>query len=102
MYPVLFEIGSLKIYAFGTFIVLAFLAASFYVRRQAVKSLGLDGERVFNLCFALLFIGLLGARALYVMVHYAEHVQEPMSAFKIWKGGLVLYGGMLLGLLWLG
>lgn len=102
MYPVLFEIGSLKIYAFGTFIVLAFLASSYYVRKQAMGRLGLDGERVFNICFALLFIGLIGARALYVIVHYGEHVAAPMSAFKIWRGGLVFYGGLILGALWLG
>ncbi len=96
-----FELGSLKIYAFGTFIVLAFLVASFFVRRRAMQSLDLDGERVFNICFALLFIGLLGARLLYVLVHYEDHVKTPMSAFAIWKGGLVFYGGLILGILWL-
>lgn len=102
MYPVLFELGQLKIYAFGTFIVIAFLVSSWYVRRRAVRTLEVDGEQVFNLCFILLFIGLAGARMLYVLIHYDEHAAKPMSMFAIWNGGLAWYGGLIAGLLWLG
>lgn len=102
MYPVLIEISdSIKIYSFGTFIVLAFLVSSFYVRRRASRTLGLDKERVFNVCFALLFIGLAGARLLYVLINYDEFAAKPMSLFKIWEGGLVYYGGLIACMLWL-
>ncbi len=102
MYPVLFEISeSIKIYAFGAFIVLAFLVSSIYVQRRAVKTLGLDGERVMNLCFILLFIGLAGARLLYVLINYEEHAKNPMQLFEVWKGGLVYYGGLIACLLYL-
>ena len=102
MYPVLIDISdSIKIYAFGTFIVLAFLAASFYVRRRAARDLGLDKAVVFNVCFALLFIGLAGARLLYAMIKYDEFASEKMKLFYIWQGGLVWYGGLIVCLLWL-
>ncbi|MDJ0976191.1 MAG: prolipoprotein diacylglyceryl transferase [Planctomycetota bacterium] len=101
MYPVLFEIGSLKIYSFGTFIVIAFLVSSWFVRRRAVRTLEVDGEQAFNVCFILLFIGLAGARMLYVLIEYEKHVEQPMSMFMIWRGGLVWYGGLIAGLLWL-
>lgn len=103
MHPVLVDLTeSIKIYSFGTFIVLAFLVASFYVRRRAARQLGLDGERVFNICFMLLFLGLLGARLVYVFLKYDEFSARPMSLFHIWEGGLVWYGGLGAGLLWLG
>ncbi len=101
MYPVLWSFGALKIYAFGTFIVLAFLVASFYARRRASRLLGVDRERVFNVCFALLFLGIAGARLLYGLTHYEQVTREPLALFKIWEGGLILMGGILAGLLWL-
>lgn len=102
MYPVLIDISeNVKIYAFGTFIVLAFLAASYYVRRRAAATLGLDKAEVFNVCFALLFIGLAGARLLYALVKYEEFSKNKLELFYVWKGGLVWYGGLIVCLLWL-
>jgi phosphatidylglycerol:prolipoprotein diacylglycerol transferase len=101
VWPVIVRIGDLKIYSFGTLIVLGFLVASFYARRRAARTLGLDRERVFNLCFWLLFVGLAGARLLYALVHYAEFARKPMAIFLIWEGGLAIYGGLILGALWL-
>lgn len=100
MYPILWSKG-VTIYAFGTFIVLAFLVASFFVRRRAALTLGLDRERVFNLCFALLFLGLAGARLLYGLVHYSDMTEKPLRIFAIWEGGLLWHGGLIVALLWL-
>jgi phosphatidylglycerol:prolipoprotein diacylglycerol transferase len=102
MYPVLIDISDkIKIYSFGTFIVLAFLASSFYVRRRAARELGLDKAEVFNICFALLFIGLAGARLLFAIVKYGEFTTNKMKLFYVWEGGLVYYGGLIFCLFWL-
>jgi phosphatidylglycerol---prolipoprotein diacylglyceryl transferase len=102
VYPVLWSFGnSFSIYAFGTFIVLAFLIASFVARRRAKRLLDVDPERVFNVCFALLFLGIAGARLLYGVTHYQEMTRQPLELFMIWKGGLLLMGGVLVALLWL-
>lgn len=102
MYPVLLKLSeSIKIYSFGTFIVLAFLLSAWYVRRRSIRDLSLDGERVFNVCFALLFIGLAGARLLFVLIDYERFSQSPLALLEIWKGGLVWYGGLLLALVFL-
>jgi len=101
MYPVLIDFGAIKIYSFGTFIVLAFIVAAFYVRRRAARDLSLDKIEVFNLCFALLFIGLIGARLLYAIVKYDEFSSDKMKIFRVWEGGLVWYGGLIFCLIWL-
>jgi phosphatidylglycerol:prolipoprotein diacylglycerol transferase len=105
VYPVVFEITPfgkpIALYSYGVMIVAAFLVASFHARRRAHRSLALDKERVFNVCFAVLFIGLLGARVLHVLVHYGEYTKEPLSFLKIWDGGLSFLGGLVGGLLWL-
>lgn len=105
MKPIFFQFElfgrTFSVHAFGTFIVLAFLVSAFYVRRRAHRDLGLDKERVFNICFALLFIGLAGARLLYAIVHYDDFTKEPLLFLMIWKGGLVFYGGLIACALWL-
>lgn len=105
MYPIIwrFEVLGLPItiYSFGTFIVLAFLVSAFYIRRRASWQLGVDRERVFNVCFALLFLGLVGARLLYAFIHHGTFSETPLSFLQIWKGGLVFYGGLILCLVWL-
>jgi phosphatidylglycerol:prolipoprotein diacylglycerol transferase len=106
VHPVLwkFEVFGkpITLFSFGLVIVVAFLAAAYYARRRAARELGLDKERVFNVAFALLFVGIAGARLLMVMVHYAEYAKDPLSFLYIWDGRLSLYGGILAGVLWLG
>jgi len=102
VYPILFKLtDSIRIYSFGTFVVLAFIVASWYASRRARRTLEIDGERVFNLSFAVLFVGLAGARLLWCIVHTQKIAGEPLVLFKIWEGGLVFYGGVLAGLLFL-
>ena len=91
----------ITIYSYGTVIVIAFLLAAWWTRRKAHALLGLDRERVFNVCFALLFIGIGGARLLHALVHYGEFTKRPLSFLYIWEGGLVWYGGVIADLLWL-
>ena len=47
------------------------------------------------------FLGIAGARLLYALVFYEQFTAKPLSFLAIWNGGLVWYGGLLAGLLWL-
>jgi phosphatidylglycerol:prolipoprotein diacylglycerol transferase len=89
------------LYTFGPVLVVAFLVASAWLQRRARKDLGLDSDRVFNVAFALLFLGLAGARLLHVLVFYESYASRPMSFLYVWEGGLAWWGGLLAGLLWL-
>lgn len=92
---------NIAIYTYGTMIVLAFLLGAWWVRRNAARTLEIDRERSFNVAFALLFLGLGGARLAFSFAHYGEFAQTPMKFLKIWEGGLVQLGGVVAGLLWL-
>jgi prolipoprotein diacylglyceryl transferase len=91
----------ISIYTYGTLIVVAFLLAAWWLRRRASRGLGLDPERVFNAGFALLFLGIAGARLGHVFAHYSEYTGEPMKFLRVWEGGLNGYGGLVGALLWL-
>ena len=99
----------LTIQSYGTVIVLAFLAATWWLSRKGSKALPPPADpkalrpqdRFFNAGFALLFLGLLGARLVHAFGHYEEFAKRPMALFAIWEGGLVGYGGVVAGLLWL-
>lgn len=103
MWPEIVEIPwiHVTIHSYGTLIVLAFLLGSWWAKRTAVRRLKVDGEGVFNVCFILLFVGIFGARLVHAFGHYAEFTSRPMAFLAIWEGGLVLYGGVLAGLLFL-
>ncbi len=56
-------------------------------------------DEIGNLIFLLLISGLIGARLTHVIEFYYEDGFDinPLSAFKVWQGGLVFYGGFIAG-----
>ncbi|QDV35200.1 prolipoprotein diacylglyceryl transferase [Tautonia plasticadhaerens] len=95
MLQVLYEIPGtgIRIHGFGLMLFLAFLAAmnlsAYLARRSRV-----DPNDVFDLALWLIVGGLVGARLFYVVQH-RESVDSPLDAFKVWEGGIVLYGSGL-------
>jgi phosphatidylglycerol:prolipoprotein diacylglycerol transferase len=99
MHPLLFElqIGSWTIpfHTYGLMIALGFILGITTVRRLAVAS-GLDPDEVSDLSFWLLMYGFLGSRILFVITRFEDYVRNPLDIFKVWEGGLVFFGGLIL------
>ena len=98
MYPILIEFGFFKIFTYGLLVATSFLVAILLASSRAEKE-GLDSQKVLDLCFYVMVSALLGARLLYVIVEYRYFLDSPLEIFKFWKGGLVFYGGLILGVL---
>ena len=98
MYPILFQFGHFRIYAYGFFIVVGFMAAAVLavlkVRRSDIK---ISFENAADLLFYTILSGFLGSRILYVLLHFDVFRQDPLLVFKLWEGGLVFYGGLIAG-----
>jgi phosphatidylglycerol---prolipoprotein diacylglyceryl transferase len=96
MIPVLFEIGSLKIYSYGLMLGVAFLLGSFVLSRE-LKRKGLDpalGSTITT--FAIIF-GIAGAKILFLLENWQDFVRDPFGmAFS--GGGLTWYGGFVLAM----
>ncbi|MDD5448366.1 MAG: prolipoprotein diacylglyceryl transferase [Actinomycetota bacterium] len=96
MHRVLFQIGGRNIYSYGVFVSLGFIAA-FLVARHRMLEQYKDTEKLYDLILAAIVGGIIGARLFYVIGHWQEFMAEKSSIFRIDLGGLVFYGGLLLG-----
>jgi phosphatidylglycerol:prolipoprotein diacylglycerol transferase len=48
-----------------------------------------------DLFFYVILASLLGSRLFFIVINYNGYLQDPLSALKVWEGGLVFYGGLL-------
>ncbi|MEY2746805.1 MAG: prolipoprotein diacylglyceryl transferase [Planctomycetota bacterium] len=105
MHPILFEVAGFKVRAFGAMVALGFLLGSWILGRLAAR-FGHDPEgdpqRYASITTWIVFGVILGARAMYVVVETLQgsavgqgFLEDPLSIFYVWQGGLVMYGGML-------
>jgi phosphatidylglycerol---prolipoprotein diacylglyceryl transferase len=97
MYPILFRLGGLEIYAYGVFVLLSFATGVLLVIQRARKAkVSISFERIADLFFYAVLSALLGSRILFVLINFNVYRKNPLEAFKIWEGGLVFYGGLIL------
>jgi phosphatidylglycerol:prolipoprotein diacylglycerol transferase len=98
MHPVLFHIGPFALHTYGVFIAVAFLSAMGLALREA-RRLGEDPDRLLDLCFYVLIAAIAGSRILYILVDWPTFRQDPVEIVRIWRGGLVFYGGFIAALI---
>ncbi len=97
MYPVLIRLGPVTIHSYGVLIATGFLVALLLAVSQAGKR-GISFERIVDQAFYTLLAGLVGSRLFYVATNWSYFAGNPLDIVKIWEGGLVFYGGVLLAL----
>src|SRR5512140_1264078 len=94
MHPVLLQIGSLKVYSYGVFVAIGFLAALWVSGREIARQ-GLDREKFLDMGFWVVLSAIAGARIFHVLVYWREYAAAPLEILKLWNGGLVFYGGFI-------
>ncbi|GEM_PF-75671 len=83
---------------YGVIIAFGFLLAVLFGGRIAYKwKINLD-KMLDVLIYGTIF-GILGARLYYVIFQWENYAGNIASIFKIWEGGLAIYGGLIGGLL---
>jgi len=89
-----FHIGNYAIAWYGIIMAVAFLAGICYVMLRT-KHFGLDGDRVIDVLLVAVIGGIIGARTYYVAFSWNEYKDNVMNVFKIWEGGIAIYGGLI-------
>lgn len=95
MHPELFKIGPLTIHTYGVLVAAGFLLGLGLAVRQARKK-GIPPDKIVDLGFYILLSALIGSRLFYILINASHYLKNPLDIFKIWEGGLVFYGGLLL------
>ena len=73
--------------------VLGVILAIYRARKQ-----GLKDDLIFDFILLALPIAIVCARGYYVVFEWNSYSGDILSIFKIWKGGLAIYGGVFGGL----
>ena len=97
MIPVLFELGSLKVYSYGLMLGISFLLGS-YILAKDFRRKRLDPNMANTITLLAVVFGIAGAKLLYLLEEWDAFVQNPMG-MTFSAGGLTWYGGFLLALL---
>ncbi len=95
MHPVLFRIGPITIYSYGLMLALAFFVGTYLAQLRARKA-GVGQNKIMDLSLYILVSAILGARVLFVILNWNDYQNNFWDIFKIWEGGLVFYGGLIL------
>jgi len=96
VHPIAFKFGSVTITWYGIMVAMGFMAGLWTAARRAMQE-KISAEKIYDLGPWLIFGSILGARTLYVITFWREQfADKPFpEIFKVWKGGLVYYGGLI-------
>jgi len=95
MHPTLFHYGFITIHTYGLLVATAFYLGITLSAKQAEKE-GIDPEKIMDLGLYAIISAIVGSRSFFVLRNYKSYVDAPIDAFKVWEGGLVFYGGLML------
>lgn len=99
--PVMFEAGPLALRYYGLFIALGIAVGTWLTSRELARR-GYDGALAVDSLFFVVPLGFIGARIYHVITDWELYSDDYAGAFRVWEGGLGIYGavaGGLLGLL---
>ena len=81
MYPVLFELGSLRLYSWGFMLAIAVLIAIWGIGRLFERE-DYSKDAVFEMVILMVICGLIGSHLAYIMVYqWEEFLADPLMFF---------------------
>ena len=98
MNSVLLDLGFIKIYWYSFLIFFAAVIGCLLAFREAKKR-GIPETFMSNYLFYIIPLGIIGARAHYVIFNFEPYKNNLLDIFKIWEGGLAIHGGIIAGLI---
>ena len=101
MYPNLISIGSLTIPTYGLFVAIGF-TTGLLVSVKIGRKEKIPPQQVMDMGFIIILLGLIGSRLSYVLLNWAFYRTHPLDILKVWEGGLVFSGGLVVVLMGLG
>ena len=96
--PVAFTIGVRSIYWYALILLSGFILGAVFVISSCEKR-GLKKDSVWDIALWGLIAGIIGARIYYVLFALDEFRGHWLDVFKIWNGGMAIYGAVIAALI---
>lgn len=97
---VFLSIGSINIYWYSVLIVIAIVIGMYFSLKQADEN-GLGKDFLYDLIFWLIPVGIIGARLYYVLFNFSMFKDNIIDIFKVWEGGLAIYGVVIAAIIFI-
>ncbi len=91
-----FALGPLTIRIYSLTFVLGILAAYLIGRARALRA-GISAKIFDDIIFWTIIAGFLSARIYYVLFYFGLYRDNLAEIYKVWHGGLAIYGGLIGG-----
>src|SRR3989344_9268488 len=112
--PILMTLGPITIYWYGLFYTISIFLGYWLVSSTLKRILATHyplptthsaalrlTARLPEFTFALVVVGLIGARLYHVLNEWLYYWEHPLQIFAIWNGGLAIHGALIAGLIYL-
>ncbi len=88
--------NSLTVYWYGVLIVLGMILAILYAAFRAKHNEGIKSDDLFDVALWAIVAAIVGARLYYVLTSLDKY-KNFWDVFKIWDGGIAIYGALIAG-----
>jgi len=95
--PVALSLGSLKVHWYGIMYLIGFAAAWWLgTLRAKLPNSPLTTAQISDLIFYGALGAVLGGRIGYILFYdFANYIENPLTVFKVWEGGMAFHGGLI-------
>mgnify|MGYP003307597550 CR=1 FL=1 len=100
MERVFFSIGPITIYWYSIMILLALVIGYSIIIRYCKKE-GMDSSIISDMLCYLVVFSIIGARVYYVLFNFSLFKDDLIGIFKIWNGGIAIYGAIIAGVIYI-
>lgn len=79
---------------FGLMVGLGIVTGAWVAKRH-LDANGENGDQIYSFAWWAAIFGIVGARVVWVLSHPDTYLDDPLSVFALWEGGLSFFGGFL-------
>lgn len=96
MNPEIISFLGISIRWYSVLILLGIIIGIFLAEKEA-KKFNFPKDFIFDFAFWCIIVGILGARAYYVLFNFSYYKNDFFEIFRVWNGGLAIHGGLIAG-----
>ena len=93
-----FHLFGLPLHWYGTIIAIGFILAYLYISRRS-REFGIKNDDLIDMLLWAVPLSIVGARIYYVVFNFALYKGNFADVFKIWNGGIAIYGAIIAGVI---